>query len=73
MNLGDEIDRNGFAILPGVLTAEQVRSVLRDATGALDRQSQAAGSIRGPDEIYAARNLLEAWPAVIAVREPTEA
>jgi len=65
--LRDDIDRDGFALLAGALSAEQAASVLRDAADALARQSQAGGSIRGPDEVYAARNLLEAWPGVVAL------
>jgi hypothetical protein len=62
-----QLDTDGFTILPGVLSPEQVAHVLRELSAALERQSQADGSIRGPAEIYAARNLFEAWPDVVAL------
>jgi hypothetical protein len=62
-----QLETDGFTILAGVLSPEQVARVLRELSAALERQSQAAGSIRGPAEIYAARNLFEAWPGVVAL------
>jgi ectoine hydroxylase-related dioxygenase (phytanoyl-CoA dioxygenase family) len=41
--------------------------MLREVSAALDRQSQAGGSIRGSSEVSAARNLLEAWPGVVGL------
>ena len=67
VTLRAEVDANGFALRAGVLAGERLHQVLREVTESLDRQSQAAGSIRGPDEVYASRNLLDAWPGVVAL------
>lgn len=62
------LDRDGFAILPGVVPLDRVREIIADLDTALARQSEAAGSIRSSrDLVYAARNLISVWPGTLDV------
>src|SRR6266851_2532789 len=60
-----ELDRDGYVMLRGVFTPEQV-GVMQDALAhALDQDEPA---IKGSDgAVYAARNILALWPAVTAI------
>lgn len=61
--IGDQIDRDGFAILLGVFHPNQIQSTLAELETALAGQDETAGSIRSNRElVYAARNLLSVWP-----------
>lgn len=60
------VQQDGFAILPGVLSAQQVDAILRE----LDRvwQSHPDGAMRSQSgDVYGARNLLRQWPEVADV------
>jgi Phytanoyl-CoA dioxygenase (PhyH) len=64
----DELDRAGFAPLPGVLTAADCTTVARDLTAALAGSGDDPAAIRhGGGGVYAARNVLDLWPAAADV------
>lgn len=64
----DDLHRDGFAIIPGVFAAEQADSVVQDLNQVLDRLSDQEGAVRGAEgTTYAARNLLQTWPAAALV------
>lgn len=66
-----QIDRAGFTVLPRVFTPAQVDTILRAWADALGAASEDA-TIRGQaGVVYAARNILELWPAAADVwRQP---
>ena len=59
------IDRHGFAIAPGLLSADRVACLLSD----LDRMLRGAEApvLRSRDRVYGVRNLTEVWPPSITV------
>jgi len=60
-HLREAIDRDGFAILPGVFSAWEVESAVAELDGILCRGNDAVRSRAGT--VYAARNVLDLWPA----------
>jgi hypothetical protein len=63
-----QVERDGFALLPEVFNTEQVEHMLRDLTTALHTSTAAESLIRGPaGNITAARNILILWPPVATV------
>lgn len=68
----EQLDADGFAILPNVLTAEEVRSALAEwaeVTRANATDEALLASEGNP--AYGARNLLDMWPRVVEfVRAP---
>jgi ectoine hydroxylase-related dioxygenase (phytanoyl-CoA dioxygenase family) len=61
----EKVEQDGFALLPGVFSNEQVEFVLKELGAALARVSATAGTILGhAGGMYAARNVLTLWPAV---------
>lgn len=66
-SLGEVIERDGYTLLRNVYTAEEVKAIAADLYSAL-AQPCAATAIRSQEGVvYAARNILELWPAVDAV------
>jgi hypothetical protein len=60
-----QMDQDGFAIVPGVFSARDVKAVLDELTAALGRGDGEPASIRSREGgVYAARNVLTLWPAV---------
>lgn len=65
MSLGEQMVRDGFAIIPGVLDAGQRESLL----AAIAAMEASGDALRRGEGVYGIRNLLDAVPAV---RETTE-
>jgi hypothetical protein len=67
-----QVERDGFVLLPGVFTAAQADAMLVGLGPALSDPPAAQGTMRSETgTIYAARNLLTLWPAVVQVwRQP---
>lgn len=60
----EQIDRQGYAVVPGVFSSAQVDAIIAGVTPALDAADETAGSLRSGDGgVYAARNILDLWPA----------
>jgi ectoine hydroxylase-related dioxygenase (phytanoyl-CoA dioxygenase family) len=63
-----QIAREGFAILSGVYSAEEVRSIIAELSRVLDASHNKLGSIRNSEGVtYAARNVMTIWPPVITM------
>jgi hypothetical protein len=59
----DAVTRDGFAVLPGVLSESQVEAILAGLGDALARAAGAEAAVMGEaGGIYAARNVLLLWP-----------
>jgi hypothetical protein len=64
-NIQIDLETNGFALLNGVFSDTQVQELLAELRRVLSAQSE---GVLGRDGVaYAARNLLELWPAVADV------
>jgi hypothetical protein len=63
-----EIEREGYTLLPGVLTAESVAGLVYALESVFAGRSGMDVSIRGEEgTVYAARNILELWPESAAI------
>jgi hypothetical protein len=63
----EQIERDGFAVLPRVFTAAQVETILRALTRALEAPAE-EGPLRGEvGGLYASRNVLVLWPPAASV------
>jgi hypothetical protein len=61
------VDRDGFVVLSGVFTADEVAALTADLTQALAGPCEAA-LVRSPEGcVYAARNVLDLWPAATSL------
>ncbi len=59
----ERIERDGFAVLPGMLSPARVDAIRCELGDALHRHAQTDAAIHGPaGTVYAARNVLEIWP-----------
>jgi hypothetical protein len=68
----DHLESDGFAMLPGVFSADEVRTALAEWESACARHAGDEGILAGDGPPYGARNLLELWPRVIELaRFPT--
>ncbi len=67
-----QIEQDGFALATGVYGAAQVEAMLRGWDDALAAAGADEAAIRGREgSVYAARNVLELWPAAATVwRQP---
>lgn len=68
------IEDDGYAVLPGVFTADEVETIARELAQALEGSAEA--SLRSQDgTVYAARNVLQVWPPAREIwrREPLPA
>jgi Phytanoyl-CoA dioxygenase (PhyH) len=61
------VERDGFALLPGVFRGEQVDEILRGLTPALEAPADPEATMRSQAGVYGARNLLTLWPPVAGV------
>jgi hypothetical protein len=59
-----QIERDGFAVLPGVLDAAGVDAVISGLEAALHLRQEATAIRSDAGNVYAARNLLTLWPPV---------
>jgi len=68
-DLQQDIEQQGFAVLPGILDSERVAALIAELEAA---RLQMNGSVlRSRGEVYGIRNLVDVWPAVLAVvRDP---
>jgi hypothetical protein len=68
-DLRQDIEQQGFAVLPGILDCERVAALVAELEAA---RLQMNGSVlRSRGEVYGIRNLVDLWPAVLAVvRDP---
>lgn len=62
-----EIDRHGLTMVPGVFTGAEIDALIADLEAALAQPSDATAIRSRADNVYAARNLLEVWPAAKTV------
>jgi hypothetical protein len=67
-----QVERDGYALLPGVYTAAQADAMFDELAPALSAPPDGHGTMRSETgNIYAARNLLTLWPPVAQVwRQP---
>jgi hypothetical protein len=64
----EPLDRDGFTILRRVYSPDLVQRVLQELAGALDQTPDAEARISSDDgTVYAARNVLDLWPAATEV------
>lgn len=61
----DQLDRGGFALLPGVLGADEVAAALGDWGDVCVRNAADPAILANDGPAYGARNLLQLWPGVI--------
>jgi hypothetical protein len=68
----EQLQEDGLALLPGVFSSPQVEDIRARLTEALSDAAAESTAIRGEEgTIYAARNVLEVWPAAAGVwRQP---
>jgi hypothetical protein len=62
-----EVDRDGFAIVPGVFSPAEVETLTADLTRALAEPCEATFIRSREGRVYAARNVLELWPPAAEV------
>lgn len=67
-NLQTTIDRNGFAIVPGVVAPAKVAQLM----GALENYSEGKAGQRGQNAVHAIRNLLDEVPSVRELADAPE-
>jgi hypothetical protein len=66
--VGTKLERDGFAILPGVFAAEQVAQMRNGLAAALDAAANPGAAMRSQTgSVYGARNVLEVWPVACEV------
>jgi hypothetical protein len=58
----DEIERNGFALLPAVFTDEQAVQIADGLMQAVERCEDPAVALRSRGVVYGARNVLDLYP-----------
>ncbi len=58
----EQVEQEGFAVLPGVFGADEVDAILRGLTPALETPSDPEATMRSAAGVYGARNLLTLWP-----------
>jgi hypothetical protein len=58
-----DLERDGFALVPGVLSPDDVEQALGDCSAALARADP--GVLSGGGSTYGARDLLRLWPGVV--------
>ena len=64
-DLQQDIEQQGFAVLPGLLESERVARLVAELEAA---RLQANGSVlHSRGQVYGIRNLVDAWPAALAV------
>ncbi len=63
----DAVERQGFAVLPGLIAAARVGRLLADLERALTRAGPFALTSRGL--VYGVRNLVDVWPPALAVAQ----
>jgi phytanoyl-CoA dioxygenase PhyH len=68
--LQQAIEREGLAIVPGLLSAERVAGLVSDLDRTLPRAGASVLQSRG--HVYGIRNLLDVWPAALAVARDEE-
>jgi hypothetical protein len=62
-DIGARIERDGYALLPGIFSASTVADLIRELGQALAAPAGAAATLRSQEGVvYAARNLLQVWP-----------
>lgn len=68
-SLGSAIQREGFAVLPSLFGSERIACLISD----LDRTLPSAGAsvLQSRGHVYGARNLIDMWPAALAVAHET--
>jgi hypothetical protein len=66
-----QLDADGFALLPGVLEADEVGAALAEWAEACRRNADDPAILANDGPAYGARNLLQLWPGVMRlVRHP---
>jgi hypothetical protein len=72
VDLRDALERDGFALLPGIFAPDRVSWILAELEAALAEQTAEQGAIRNESgAMTGARNVLELWPPAAKVwREP---
>ena len=60
----EQLDAAGFAVLPGVLSANEVRAALAEWANASARHADDDAILANDGPPYGARNLLKLWPRV---------
>jgi hypothetical protein len=64
----EQVEQDGFALLPGVFSARQTDAIRHALDTALARASEVGSAILGrAGGVYAARNVLTLWPAAAEV------
>jgi ectoine hydroxylase-related dioxygenase (phytanoyl-CoA dioxygenase family) len=62
-----DVERQGFAVVPRLLSAERVAWLISDLDRALPRASGCVLKSRG--HVYGVRNLIDLWPPALAVAQ----
>ena len=63
----EKIESDGFAIVPGIFSPEQVTAILAQLETAIAADRDGAALRAGGGTIYAARNILTLWPGVTEI------
>ena len=61
----DQLERDGFAVLPGVFTPDEVRRALAEWAEVNRRHAGDEAILANDGPAYGARNLLQLWPGVL--------
>jgi ectoine hydroxylase-related dioxygenase (phytanoyl-CoA dioxygenase family) len=64
-DLQQDIEQQGFAVLPGILDAERVARLVSELEAARLQMNGSVLQSRG--QVYGIRNLVDVWPAVLPV------
>ena len=71
MTWREQLEIDGFALLPGVLTGEQVNAAVAEWAEVSHRHTDDPAILSNDGPAYGARNLLQLWPRVMELaREP---
>lgn len=65
MTWRERLETDGFALLPGVLSADEVRSALAEWARVCERHAADPAVLANDGPAYGARNLLQLWPGVV--------
>ncbi len=69
--ISERVERDGFAVLPGVFGPDDVDAILRGLMPALEAPTDPEATMRSAAGVYGSRNLLTLWPPAADVwRQP---
>lgn len=62
-----DVERDGFAVVPAVFASQELDALVRDLTAALAEPSESTAVRSREGHVYAARNVLRLWPPAASI------